>query len=60
MLFIYDSFAHKTPVAVTCGLYLFFVFEVVIDPLGIATALSSERVPDAVACGPYYSISNNV
>jgi ABC-type microcin C transport system permease subunit YejB len=60
MLFVYDSFAHETPVAVACGLYLFFVFDIVIDPLGIATALSAERVPDAVACGPYYSIPNNV
>jgi ABC-type microcin C transport system permease subunit YejB len=60
MLFVYDSFAHKTPVAVACGLYLFFVFDVVVDPLRIAAALSAERVSDAVACGPYYSISNNV
>jgi hypothetical protein len=60
ILFIDNSFAHEPPIAVACGLYLFFVFEVVIDPLGIASALSAERVADAVACGPYYSISNNV
>jgi ABC-type microcin C transport system permease subunit YejB len=58
MLFIYDSFAHETPFAVTCGLYLFFVFYIVIDPLGIATALSAERVPDAVACSGCQSVSD--
>jgi ABC-type microcin C transport system permease subunit YejB len=58
MLFVYDSFAHETPVAVACGLYLFFVFDIVIDPLGIASALSAERVPDAVACSGCQSVSD--
>jgi ABC-type microcin C transport system permease subunit YejB len=58
MLFVYDSFAHEPPIAVACGLYLFFVFEVVVDPLGIASALSAERVPDAVAYSGCQSVSD--
>lgn len=58
MLFIYNSFADKPPVPVACGLYLFFIFDIVIDPLGIASALSAERVPDAVACSHRERVSN--
>jgi ABC-type microcin C transport system permease subunit YejB len=58
MLFVRDSLADKPPAAVACGLYLFFIFEVVIDPLGIATALSAQRVPDAVACSHRERVSN--
>jgi hypothetical protein len=58
ILFIDNSFAHKTPFAVACGLYLFFVFDIVVDPLRIATALSAERVSDAVAYSHRERVSN--
>jgi len=58
MLFVRDSLADKPPAAVACGLYLFFVFDVVVDPLRIATALPAERVPDAVACSHRERVSN--
>jgi ABC-type microcin C transport system permease subunit YejB len=59
ILFVRDSLADKPPVPVACGLYLFFIFDIVIDPLGITPALPAERVADAVACSGCQTVSND-